>query len=346
MIVHTIPPQMISPLEPIKIALVGIGGTGSLMLARLAQINHSLIAMGHQGIQVTAIDPDKVTKPNIGRQNFIPSDVGQFKSDVLIQRINRTYGFAWKSIPERFRVDKHRDVILITCVDTVKLRAQCHEFFEKHYREKKFLDRHSYLNQPVYWMDIGNGKDFGQVVLGSVQGVDQGLKLAKTSRGMLPTVIDVIPNLASFEKPDQPSCSVAESLFKQDLMVNTMMATWAATLLWDLLTKFRITYHGMYVNLKTYTVNPLPIKSLPWDIKNETTSGQDSTASGATTTTPIKSESISNPSKNGKKSLKKRRGLAEILEQAQAGVTGNGGLAALLGTAEPAEATAELSNNV
>jgi PRTRC genetic system ThiF family protein len=331
--IHNVPPQFIHSIEPISVTVIGVGGTGSLMLARLAQINHSLKAMGKPGIQVLAIDSDKVSEANLGRGNFFPGDVGQYKAEVLISRINRIFGFAWTSQNERFDCRNLYGNIIITCVDKVSVRKQMYHTIDKRFSDRT-VDRKTWINRgmPIYWLDLGNGRDFGQVILGSIANVEQPKGKGKEMfRGMLPTIMDLHPDLETYEDKDTPSCSVAEALFKQDLPVNGMMAMWAETLLWDMFTKYRITNHGIYISLKNYTTNPLPIKPIKWEIEN----GQDSTVS---TTTPSTTGAISPTKKSSKptqtgrrKSTKKRgRGLVEILMEDANTPTTNRGLGALL----------------
>ena len=58
---------------------------------------------------------------------------------------------------------------------------------------------------------------------------------------------------------DAPSCSLAAALVKQDLFINSTVATLAGQLLWQLLRKGRLTHHGYIVNLATGTTLPLPV---------------------------------------------------------------------------------------
>lgn len=68
--VHLVHSYLLNPTNPIRVNLIGAGGTGSAMLTNLARINHSLIALGHSGLQVNVFDPDTVEAPNLGRQLF------------------------------------------------------------------------------------------------------------------------------------------------------------------------------------------------------------------------------------------------------------------------------------
>lgn len=115
--------------EP-HIVVIGAGGNGSAMLASLATLNHAMRELGHPGFRVTAVDGDTVSPSNVGRQGFYPCDVGQFKTDVLIQRINMGFGTRWASTPAMFTGedsgDLHADMV-ISCVDSRRVRASAGE---------------------------------------------------------------------------------------------------------------------------------------------------------------------------------------------------------------------------
>lgn len=263
-VTHTLPPYFLSPLHPVTVNLIGCGGTGSQLLAKLAQIDHALKAGGlgmgpHPGFHVRVFDADEVTPTNVGRQGFFATDVGTNKAVVLVSRVNRAFGLAWEAIPmlySRTVMDKalHRANIIITCVDTAKARI---EIAEMQGREGE--SRHPFEKE-YYWLDLGNARHTGQVVLGTLNPIPQPTKLKQTVK-QLPTITEMFPNLSSFDTEDiqGEACSLAESLHNQDLCVNSMMAEWGKKILWNLFKQMRITSHGVFVNLESMTVNPIPI---------------------------------------------------------------------------------------
>src|SRR5689334_7068613 len=90
--IHRIVPRLLS--GQVNVALAGAGGNGSQMLSGLARLHLALLKLGHPGgLKVTVWDPDLVSESNIGRQLFYPSDIGQPKSFVLVNRYNLAYGF-------------------------------------------------------------------------------------------------------------------------------------------------------------------------------------------------------------------------------------------------------------
>jgi len=95
--VHFTDSYLISPTNPITINLIGAGGTGSRVLTALMEMNHSLIALGHAGLQIRLWDDDIITTANLGRQRFAESETGLYKSVALINRCNRWAGTNWKA---------------------------------------------------------------------------------------------------------------------------------------------------------------------------------------------------------------------------------------------------------
>ncbi len=90
---------------------------------------------------------------------------------------------------------------------------------------------------------------------------------AKRKYCLLPTVADLFPEImdASIaEDEDTPSCSLAEALVKQDLMVNQTVATHALELLWQLLRHGEIHYHGFFFDNRNFSLQSLPIDRDHW----------------------------------------------------------------------------------
>lgn len=256
--VHFTHEYFLAPEHPVTVKVLGCGGSGSKMLQALARINVSLIALGHPGIIVQAWDPDKVSEANLGRQLFSKADLEQYKAKILIERINRFYGFNWQSFPLKWDKQSMQDnlfaYIMITCVDNVECRETVNHISHLQIRNR------DPFNTPVYWLDLGNTQTTGQIVLGTFGKINQP-KGARNTVHTLPTIMDLFPNLKQFEKLDTPSCSLAEALGKQDLFINSILAEYAGQLLWTMFRKIKIEHHGLFVNLDTLTTNPIKIKA-------------------------------------------------------------------------------------
>ncbi len=252
---HYVAQDILNPTHPVTVHLVGVGGTGSMILSELGRIDRGLRALGHPGLFVVAFDPDTVSEANVGRQLFAPQDIGCNKARVLIERINRFYGLAWASMPAEYRVDDLKTLpqVLITAVDTGKARQKIGAALKRHFPKQT-------RREPMYWLDAGNRASDGQVVLGCMGKMKQPTKDAVAR---LDTIVDLfdLENLDA-EQDQGPSCSLAEALDRQDLFINRAMATFAGDLLWKMFREGRLSMHGCFVNLASFRVNPLPVKKV------------------------------------------------------------------------------------
>ncbi len=255
--VHYTEQYFLSPEHPITVKVIGCGGSGSQMLQALARINVSLVALGHPGIVVQAWDPDKVSEANLGRQLFSKADLDQYKAKILVERINRFYGFNWQSFPMKWDEQAYNDKcfanLIVSCVDNVESREKIH------WIKKAAHNRPEPFSVPVYWLDLGNSQTSGQIVLGTFGEVKQP-KGAKGTVKTLPTILDLFPDMKKFDKVDAPSCSLAEALGKQDLFINSILAQYGAQLIWKMFRNLKLEYHGLFVNLENLSTNPIMIK--------------------------------------------------------------------------------------
>lgn len=259
-LVHFADNYLLNPTNPITVNLIGAGGTGSQVLTALARMNHSLIALGHPGLFVRMFDDDVVTKSNLGRQLFAPSELGMHKSAALIARVNRFFGSNWKSVPSKYDwLEKLKEElfanITISCVDTVKARYTIATVLSKLERQN------SGPYKLIYWMDFGNAQYTGQVLLSTVYPIKQPPSQAYATISSLPTVTKQYGKLLKGAKEDdQPSCSMSEALAKQDLFINTSLSALGASLLWSMFREGMIRYRGFFLNLKEFRTQPISIK--------------------------------------------------------------------------------------
>lgn len=252
--VHYSHAYLTAPPHKITVDLVGLGGTGSQVLTGLARMNEALTGLNHPGLHIRAWDPDEVTAANMGRQLFSPADVGINKAIVLVQRVNRFFGYDWQAVPELY-TGKQTSNITITCVDTAKARALIGDRLMKSHRKNI-----QPFDEPLYWLDIGNLQKTGQVVIGTILPVAQPKKTENKTVANLKVVTKKFPQLKRIKEEKQgPSCSLAEALEKQDLYINSTLAQFGCNLLWKLIRDSNIRQHGCYVNLETLSVNPIKI---------------------------------------------------------------------------------------
>jgi PRTRC genetic system ThiF family protein len=226
--------RLINPNHKTKIVLVGCGGTGSRVLVELSALSQNLVEMEHLGFEITVFDNDRVEQHNIGRQMFYQSDLGEYKSVVLATRINRSYGDnikAYKRLAYQEDILEISPDILITCVDNVSFRKKMHKFINK-------------VNQNFIWIDTGNDKNSGQVIM----------SIVKDDELITPTCVDLFPDMEDNEAT--PSCSTREALKKQSFMINKFIANFTIQFLTNIFIDYQIPYTQLYFNS-----NPFKIKT-------------------------------------------------------------------------------------
>jgi len=210
--------------DKILIDVYGCGGTGSHVINGLARIAKALSELNHPGIHVTAYDPDIVTHANVGRQAFYEADVGEYKSSVLIERVNLYYRQNWRAV-KRKAPNYTKAHICIACVDTKASR--------KEISEAKYNDN-------AYIIDCGNSRASGQVILGQ-------------SKGDLPFPYD--KELTEGDEPQEPNC--IDQYYRQDLFINSMIANHALHFVWTLFRRTSLDIRGVFLNLESGITNPI-----------------------------------------------------------------------------------------
>ncbi|MGV3459306.1 MAG: PRTRC system ThiF family protein [Flavobacterium sp.] len=252
---HFIAPELLNPTNPIEVCLIGAGGTGSQVLTGLARMSHSLIALGHAGFQVSLWDDDVVTEANLGRQLFAASELGLPKASALATRCNRFFGTGWKAVCKPFgKADNQRATIYISCVDSATARFGIADVLKGMGSERRYSD------VPRYWMDFGNGRENGQVILSTIGDIEQPTSGKFETVGSLPFVTDEFTEmLLQADIDDLPSCSLAEALEKQDLFVNSTLAQMGCSLLWQLFRNGITTQRGLFLNVAGFRAAPLPV---------------------------------------------------------------------------------------
>lgn len=255
---HIAPNYFFSPTHPISISVIGAGGNGSFILSRLARIDYALKNINNQGLFIKSFDDDRVEYNNIGRQNFLPNDVGEIKSSRLITKINHSFYHNWKAYPIKVNANDNRlkANIIITCVDNAKFRVDlCKTLKELKHRQ---IDDN---NTVYYWLDLGNAKNTGQYILSTVKEDTSfsGILGDQTIKKTLPNVIDIYPNIIKNdnEETQGKGCSYKENLEEQSLFINDAISVHASDLIYKLLLHKEIKYHGGFLNLLTGSVNPL-----------------------------------------------------------------------------------------
>jgi PRTRC genetic system ThiF family protein len=257
--VHFTDNSLINATNPITVNLIGAGGTGSKVLTALMEMNYSLNELGHAGLSVRLWDDDVVMNANLGRQRFAECETGLYKSVALINRANRWSGSNWKAETTKFEWRKGPSFpehvvseIYITCVDSVKARFEIAEILNAKAMHSPNLK---------YWLDFGNSKNTGQVILSTIGIIKQPNSEKYETVSNLPFVTEEFGDLLwqSENTDDTPSCSLAEALIKQDLFINSTLAQMGCSLLWNLFRNGMTEHRGFFLNLKDFRSQPLPI---------------------------------------------------------------------------------------
>lgn len=254
--VHKIPSRLLT--EPIRVVVVGCGGTGSAVAFGLPYLHQALLSFGHPwGLKVTLVDGDVVSETNCVRQPFSRSEIGLNKAVVIATRINLFWGLRWLAVPHHLDAPQEsasadlptgNPDVVIGCVDTRAARRAIAARFWSSAR---------------YWLDFGNDAEFGQFCLGEMR--DPMVFVPGrgwcVERPRLPNAADLWPELVDEAGGEDglPSCSAVEALTRQAPFVNQVLAQHGLALLSQLFRYGEIRHHGGYVNLRTGQVTPIPV---------------------------------------------------------------------------------------
>lgn len=235
-------PVFLADHNQLDIILVGCGGTGSWLAPSVARLVRLLRESG-KTVSVYFVDPDIIESVNIPRQNFCDAELGQSKAQVLALRYGMAWGVDIIAIPERFDPDMvqwryKRLSILVGAVDNAAARSAIASTLQE--------NSHSKLPH-VWWLDCGNAKESGQVLLGSALDLDQmedafPALSGQNNQTAVPTFCTALP-APTVQHPEllvplpeeiessTLSCEQLAMLNAQSLMVNQRVAAEAADFL-------------------------------------------------------------------------------------------------------------------
>jgi PRTRC genetic system ThiF family protein len=223
----------------VEIVLVGCGGTGSWVAPSIARLIRTLRESG-RAATARFIDPDVVEPKNIGRQNFCDAEIGLSKAVCLATRYNAAWGLDIVAIVAKADGEVSRPLnygsmrIMVGCVDNAEGRATMHNALEgNRWRDGK-------EPSDIWWLDAGNAKSAGQVILGSTSDLKRlaGSFISPRVCVALPSPALLAPDIL-VAKPDENanaklSCAELAMLNAQSLMVNQMVAAHLAEYLYRL----------------------------------------------------------------------------------------------------------------
>ena len=222
------------------IVLVGCGGTGGFLAEAVCRL-----LLGRKA-QLYLVDPDRVEPHNVARQCFDRADVDRFKAEVLVERLARRFGreIGYSVLP--FDRELHAQVfgdahsrlsLLVGCVDNAAARRALATALDE--RGGSYSYPHS--RQSVWWLDTGNGRNSGQVLLGNATKPERLRGAFLTSAGLcraLPAPSLQRPDLfdAPPEPGPRPDCADAVATGEQGPTINQVVAAIAASYIEKLLT--------------------------------------------------------------------------------------------------------------
>ena len=217
--------------RPVKIVMLGAGGTGGHVAPHLYRLLYAL----ERPVRFIICDGDVVEEKNLVRQNFIPADLGENKAKVLAERYSGVFGMETEYVPDFIETEERlmsllepriwhsgyypnvetvrEQVILIGAVDNNKSRQLCHSVF--------------YKSHELIYIDSGNGEHTGQVVCGIRSG---GRTMYRPVGALYP---DVLEETDKF--PTELSCAEASLSAPQSIAANITAATAVVDIIYNIL---------------------------------------------------------------------------------------------------------------
>jgi PRTRC genetic system ThiF family protein len=224
-----------------QIVLVGCGGIGAYMAQHIGRIMRVLYG-DQKGVNLTLVDPDVVNEENLGRQLFCDAEVGQPKAVALARR----YGQAWAlntmafegQYSESLLLPSAEITILVGCVDNAAARRSLADTLANNPESPG-----SNAPPKVWWLDCGNLRDTGRVLLGSAYSAEQmrGAFVDNKRCINLPSPALQFPSLLVPQPEEmagaEMSCAEMAAANLQSLNINAAISVQAA----DFLTRLLIT---------------------------------------------------------------------------------------------------------
>lgn len=250
----------------LRIIQVGAGGTGSFAALAIARLMYELKESG-KAVELLIVDPDRIESGNIPRSNFCAAEMGSFKAQTLAKRITLAWGLECHYANEPFDAEMHVKpasgdyrtlTVIVGCVDNHLARREMHSAVEKYqgYRSEDAAN--------VWWIDAGNGKFSGQVLIGSNT---KRIKTEKLFVGSsicrsLPSPSLVHPELLTDQEKEtgpvaQLSCPERIRLGEQSLNVNQRVAVEVGEMLTAMFLTRNLRRFATYFDLETGTSRSL-----------------------------------------------------------------------------------------
>lgn len=189
-----------------SVTVVGCGGTGAFVaesLCRLLPGNATLLLVDH----------DLIEEENLTRQNFYHDELGEHKSEVLAIRLCRRFQrpVAYSTLPVS-AAEIPLPGIVIGCLDNGPARTAIAQ------KRGMMCAPYGYVS---WWVDAGNGENFGQVLIGNDAYGRGGFDEEKGICFALPIPTVQRPDLLAQIPPAAPACA---EIPEQGPTINQAMA--------------------------------------------------------------------------------------------------------------------------
>jgi len=261
-----------------QIVLVGVGGTGAFLAEQIARLFRGW------RIDLTLVDPDVVERHNVARQNFLPRDVGETKVLALGHRL-RPFFPAGGARASRLRLRAAPfgpgDLaplpgatmlrLVVGAVDNPMARLAIARALGGWEGDDAGDDAGNpddrgetvRAERGWWWLDLGNGRSFGQVVLGNAlhRAGLRGAYEAGTGRCLaLPAASLRYPALLRADQSGEDALDCAERILRgeQSATINAAVAGAAATML-ERLADGELDYAGILLDQARGTMRPLSL---------------------------------------------------------------------------------------
>jgi len=131
------------------VTVVGCGGTGGFAA-------ESLCRLLPEQADLVLVDHDRVEERNLTRQNFYREDLGRFKSETLAHRLAQKFDrpVGYSTLPVAMTRVAFPGLV-VGCVDNGLARRDIA-------RTVKGI-----IHDGSWWIDAGNGDNYGQVIIGN-----------------------------------------------------------------------------------------------------------------------------------------------------------------------------------
>ena len=227
------------PPDDATIVLVGCGGTGGYLAEAVSRL-----LIGRRG-SLHLVDMDRVEPHNVGRQAFDHAEVGRFKAEVLARRLARRFQRVTGYSVLPYDADLHAQLfgetghglrLVIGCVDNSAARRAIAATLD----QRRWHAGFPTATSRVWWLDLGNGRNSGQVLLGNATR-PEGLRRAFDPEAGVCRALPA-PSLQRPDLLDAPpapvprlDCAAAVAVAEQGPTVNQVVAAIGAAFVEKLL---------------------------------------------------------------------------------------------------------------